>query len=257
MSSAPAEDYGRYVGRYSEQLARQFPPAVGMSRGRRALDVGCGPGALTANLVEILGADRVSAVDASPAYVAACAERCPGVDVRAGVAEALPFADGEFDVTLSQLVVNLLEDPPAGVREMARVTRPGGTVAALVWADDGMPLLLHYWAAAGVVAPEAVAAVGETGRVGLSRDELVALWDGAGLEDLSSGRLTASTAYDDFEDLWAPIEAGVGRSGSVCRSLPAQRRLELRSELHRRLGSPDGPFELTAAAWWVRGTVPG
>jgi SAM-dependent methyltransferase len=257
VSSAPAEDYGRYIGRYSEQLARQFPLTVGVREGQRVLDVGCGPGALTASLVELLGADHVSAVDPSPAYVAACGERSPGVDVRAGVAEGLPFADGAFDVTLSQLVVNLMEDAPAGVREMSRVTRPGGTVAALVWAHDGMPLLARYWEAATVVAPEAVAAMGETGKVGLSEAQLLALWRGVGLEDISSGRLTATAAYDDFDDLWSPIEAGVGRSGAVCQSLEPNLRRALRAEFHRRLGTPAGPFELTAVAWWVKGTVAG
>ena len=257
MSSAPAEDYGRYIGRYSEQLARQLPLTVGVREGQRVLDVGCGPGALTASLVELIGADHVSAVDPSPAYVAACGQRSPGVDVRAGVAEGLPFADGTFDATLSQLVVNLMEDPPEGVREMARVTRPGGTVAALVWAPDGMPLLVRSWEAAAGGAPEAVAAIGETGKVGLSEAQLVGLWKGSGLVDVSSGRLTATAAYDGFDDLWGPIEAGVGRSGAVCQSLDPDRRQALRYEFHRRLGSPAGPFELTAVAWWVKGTVAG
>ena len=257
MASTPADDYARYVGRYSEQLARDFPPAVGVAPGQRALDVGCGPGALTANLVAVLGAHHVCAVDLSPAYVDACRRRCPGVDVGMGAAEDLPFSDAEFDVTLSQLVVNLMEDPAAGVREMARVTRQGGAVAALVWAHDGMPLLLDFWAATEVVAPEAMAAIGETGRVGLSREQLMGLWEGAGLGDVTTGQLAATVRYEDFDELWTPIEAGVGRSGAVCQSLDPDRRKSLRSELHRRLGSPEGPFELTARAWWVRGTVAG
>jgi ubiquinone/menaquinone biosynthesis C-methylase UbiE len=98
--------------------------------GDRALDVGCGPGALTAELVARLGAARVAAVEPSETFAAACRDRLPGVDVRRAAAEALPFADGTFDRVLAQLVVTFVTDPPAGVRVMRRVARGDGTVAA-------------------------------------------------------------------------------------------------------------------------------
>lgn len=254
--SSTADTFDRYIGRYSHQLARQLVDAAGIGPGRRALDVGCGPGALTAALVEVLGPEGVCAVDPSEEYVEACRRRAPGVDVRVGVAEALPFGDGDFDAVLAQLVVNLLPDAEAGVRDMFRVARPGGVVSATVWADDGMPLLLRFWEAAMAVAPEAVTRIGETGRVGYGDEELAELWRQAGAHDVVVVSHQATADYEDFADLWEPIEAGVGRSGALCQSLDPDQRRQLRAGLYARLGSPAGPFRLTARAWCVRGTSP-
>ena len=256
MLFTPAEDYDRYIGRYSRQMAPDLVRVVGVGRSHRALDVGCGPGALTSALAEVLGPRRVSAVDPSEEYVRACRARVPGADVRLATAEALPFAEGEFDAVLALLVVNLLADPEAGVREMARVTRPDGVVAAAVWAPDGMPLLLGFWDAALAVAPEAVARLGETGRVGYRDKELGELWRRCGLGDVSVGALTATASYADFDDLWGPIEAGAGKPGQLCQSLGAEHRMALRTEVHRLLGSPQASFRLTGRAWCVRGVVP-
>jgi SAM-dependent methyltransferase len=151
-----AEAYDRHIGRYGPALARALIEAANVSAGQRALDVGCGPGALTAVLSEVLGPNRVTAVDPSDPFVEACARRRPGVDVRVGSAEALPFADHSFDVTLAQLVLNFMNDPRAGVGEMGRVTRPGGVVAAAVWDYAGeMTLLRRFWDAAVSLDPDA------------------------------------------------------------------------------------------------------
>src|SRR4051812_29226193 len=98
-----AESYGQFMGRYSEPLAAEFLAFAGASEGQRALDVGCGPGALTALLVKRLGAHGVSAVDPSESFVAAARMRLPDVDVRQAEAETLPYADGEFDLAVAQL----------------------------------------------------------------------------------------------------------------------------------------------------------
>src|SRR6476620_7978922 len=120
----PAQAYGSFMGRCSEPLADQFVEVAGLRPGDRALDVGCGPGALTARLVAAVGESGVSAVDPSEPFVAAAVERFPGVDVTVGSAESLAFGDGTFDAALAQLVVHFMRDPVAGLREMARVTRP-------------------------------------------------------------------------------------------------------------------------------------
>ena len=142
-----AEKYDRYMGRYSRQLSPQLADLAGVQRGQRALDVGCGPGALTTELVARLGADHVAAVDPSESFVAAARERHPGVAVFKASAEALPFEAGAFDAALAQLVVHFMSDPVAGLTEMGRVTRRGGVVAACVWdhAGVGGPLR-HFWA---------------------------------------------------------------------------------------------------------------
>ncbi|MGH2946420.1 MAG: class I SAM-dependent methyltransferase [Solirubrobacteraceae bacterium] len=121
----PAEAYDRHIGRYGGELARALIDAAGVRPGQRALDVGCGPGALASELVSLLGAERVAAVDPSAPFVEACRQRLSGVQVELASAETLPFEDGAFDHALAQLVVNFMTDPLAGVREMQRVTRPG------------------------------------------------------------------------------------------------------------------------------------
>src|SRR6266545_5759294 len=128
-----ADAYDRFMGRYSALLAPQLADLAAVSAGQRVLDVGSGPGALTAELVRRLGPAAVSAVDPSETFVAATRQRYPGVSVQRASAEQLPFPHGEFDAALAQLVVHFMADPLAGLAEMARVTREGGVVAACVW----------------------------------------------------------------------------------------------------------------------------
>jgi ubiquinone/menaquinone biosynthesis C-methylase UbiE len=128
-----ADAYDRFMGRYSVPLAPRFADFAAVAPGQHVLDVGCGPGALTAELVKRVGPDAVSAVDPSEPFVAAARERHPGVTVERAAAEQLPFGVGAFDAALAQLVVHFMTDPVAGLREMARVTREGGVVAACVW----------------------------------------------------------------------------------------------------------------------------
>jgi ubiquinone/menaquinone biosynthesis C-methylase UbiE len=132
-----ADAYLRFMGRYSEPMASQFADLAGVSPGQRVLDVGCGPGALTAELVRRLGPGEVSAVEPSAPFAAAARQRLPDVDIQQAQAEQLPFPDAVFDAALAQLVVHFMADPVAGLREMGRVTRPGGVVAACVWDHAG------------------------------------------------------------------------------------------------------------------------
>jgi SAM-dependent methyltransferase len=254
----PAEAYDRYVGRYSGPLAARLIEFAGVEPPIRALDVGCGPGALTAALAKRLGPSSVSAADPSEPFVRACRERLPGVDVVVAAAESLPFADDSFDAALSQLVVNFMADPEAGVREMARVTRPGGIVASCVWDYAGeMPLLRALWGAAREVDPERGAAAAEDLTMPWSGEgDLAELWRIAGLGDVRFGELVVRASYSDFEDLWSPLLSGVGPSGAFVKSLDEDRRAALHDAFRERLGVGDEPFELTARAWAAAGTVP-
>jgi len=254
---APAEAYDRLVGRYAPALARKLIAAAGVRGGQRALDVGCGPGALTGELAAVLGSDRVAAVEPSSVFAEACRARHPGVDVVVASAEALPFADGEFDHALAQLVVNFMTDPPAGVREMARVTLPGGTVSAAVWDyAGGMTLLRRFWDAAVALDPSASERDEGVCMPFCRPGELGDLWATAGLADVEVAPVVVSAHYDGFEDLWQPLEAGVAPSGAYAVSLAPERRAALKDELRRRLGAGEQPFELTARAWVVTGRVP-
>jgi SAM-dependent methyltransferase len=250
-----ANAYDRLVGRYSPQLASALIGFAGVGPGMRALDVGCGPGALAAALADRLGTEQVSAADPSEPFVEACRARLPGVAVVVAGAEALPFADRAFDAALSQLVVNFMRDAEAGVREMARVTRPGGVVAACVWDYAGeMTLLRAFWDAAREVAPDRGDADEGVVMRWCAEGDLAELWRAAGLRDIRSGPLVVTASYAGFEDLWSPLPTGIGPAGAFCASLDEERRAALHDAYRRRLGVGDGPFELTARAWAVAGT---
>jgi SAM-dependent methyltransferase len=252
----PAEAYDRHVGRYGRELARTLIAAAQVRPGARALDVGCGPGALTAELVALLGAANVAAVEPSEPFAAACRRRLPGVDVHVKAAEALPFNDAAFDHALAQLVVSFMSDAPAGVREMARVTRRGGTVAAAVWDYAGqMTLLRRFWDAAVALDPSAADRDEGRSMPFCTPVELADLLSTAGLADGEVAPAVVAAAYDGFDDLWHPLELGVGPSGAYATSLPPEQRAALKEELRRRLGVGDDPFRLTARAWIAVGRV--
>jgi ubiquinone/menaquinone biosynthesis C-methylase UbiE len=251
--AAPAESYDRYMGRYSRGLAPLLADLAQVGDGMRVLDVGCGPGALTEHLAGRVGAELVAAVDPSESFAQACAARVPGADVRAGGGERLPWADGSFDVVLSQLVVNFMDDPSRGVREMARVARTGGVVAACVWDHARMEMLRTFWEAALALDPDAPTEASRM-RYG-TPEELTELWSGAGLDQVETGSLAVTEEYEGFDDYWEPFTAGVGPGGAYCVGLAENARVALREECRRRLGDPSGRFELEACAWAVRGVA--
>jgi SAM-dependent methyltransferase len=250
-----ADAYDRFVGRYGPHLSRELIAAAGVRQGQRVLDVGCGPGPLTTALAALVGAAHVSAVDPSKPFVQACRERVPGADVRVAAAEELPFEDHTFDATLSQLVVNFLDDAPRGLLEMRRVTRPDGVVAGCTWDyADGMTMLRGFWDSVRALDPEGgVADEGLTMRYA-DPETLGELWRGAGLRDVDVSELFAEASYKGFDDLWEPFLAGIGPAGAHAASLDADDQRRLRDEFHRRLGSPAGHFTLAARAWCAVGS---
>jgi SAM-dependent methyltransferase len=242
-----ADAYLRFIGRFSEQLAAPFADLAGVRAGQRVLDVGAGPGALAAELVRRLGPAGVCAVEPSASFAAAVARRLPGVDVRRATAEQLPFPAGVFDVAMAQLVVHFMADPVAGLREMGRVTRPGGTVAASVWdhASDRSPLAA-FWRAVRELDP---AARDESDLAGAREGDLARLCAAAGLGGASSGALTVRARYASFGEWWEPFTLGIGPAGAYAASLDPGRRGLLRERCLRLLGP--GPFEISGTAWTV------
>ena len=219
-----AEAYARFMGRYAEPLAPAFAELAGVTTGQRAIDVGCGPGALTAELVARLGEPHVCALDPSAPFVEACRARFPGED--------LPFVDGDFDVALAQLVVHFMGDPVRGLAEMARATAPGGVVAACVWDHGGgRGPLSPFWRAAARVVP----AHGEGHLPGSNGGDLTRLMGEAGLTSVDEtelsvtgcggrARWTAATAGSPWPPSPGPGSAGCaeraanGRNGGRAAS---------------------------------------
>ena len=246
--------YERRIGRYGMELGRSLIAAAGLRAGERALDVGCGTGALTESLVHLLGHKSVCAVDPAPDAVTATQQRLPGVDVRLAPAEDLPFADDEFDAVLAQLVVSFMHDPIAGVREMRRVARPGATVATCVWDfGSGMTVLREFWDAAAQVDPRAVDHDQAATHRFATSESLQVLWTDAGLSDVTTGELSAGTDYAGFDDLWEPLMVPDGAPGRYLEGLDPGRVEEVRRTLWEKLDRPAGPFRLMARAWYAVG----
>jgi ubiquinone/menaquinone biosynthesis C-methylase UbiE len=248
-----ADKYDRFMGRYTKTLAPALADAAGVADGMRVVDVGCGPGGLTEELAGRVGAGNVAAIDPAPQFAAACQERVPEADVRQGVAEALPWSDDSFDAALSSLVVAFMKDADKGIREMARVTRPGGTIAACMWdiAGGGMTMLSTFWAAARTLDP---GVEGELARPGVAKGDLGERFRRAGLDDVVDGALEASADYASFDDYWEPFTFAVGPSGQYLVAQDADHQAKLREACRALL--PDGAFSLTARAWYARGTRP-
>lgn len=246
--------YDAFMGRYSNALAPPFADLAGITTGMAVLDIGCGPGALTAVLADRVGPGSVTAVDPSPPFVAACARRCPGVDVLAGDACGLPVPDRAVDAALSLLVLHFVEDAAGAASELRRVVRAGGIAAACVWdADREMDMLRHYWDAVRSV-DAVTAGAARVLRFG-APGEVAAWLDAAGCVDVEERTIDVATEYRDFDDLWAGFLHGIGPAGAHCRSLATDEQVTVREGLFERVGSPAGPFTLSARARAARGRV--
>src|SRR4051812_19022677 len=221
------------MGRYAVHLSAQLADLAGVVAGQRVLDVGCGPGALTSELVERLGAADVVAIDPSESFVAAARARHPDADIRQASAETLPFPDASFDAALAQLVGDFMSDPVSGLIERRRVTRRGGVVAACVWDHGGgRGPLSPLWKAAHEVAP---AVTGESHLPGSRQADLTRLFEAAGLREVEETTLTVRVEHPTFEEWWEPFTLGVGPAGGYVARLDPERRTAVREQCRASL----------------------
>jgi SAM-dependent methyltransferase len=246
-----SDAYEAFMGRWSRLLSTPFADFAGVATGMNVVDVGCGTGALTDELLRRVGPSAVSAIDPSASFVTALRGRHPDIDLHEASVERLPFDDGAFDAALAQLVVHFLAEPIAGLVEMRRVTRPGGVVAACVWdyAGNRGPLGV-FWDAVLAIWPEVT---GEASLAGTRDGHLVELFVAAGLQHVTQTVLWATIEHPTFEAWWLPFTKGAGPAGAFVTGLGSDERVRLRRECERRLSG--GPITVTAAAWAARGVV--
>jgi len=251
-----SDSYERYMGRWSREIARLFVDWLAVPPAASWLDVGCGTGALSSAVVEAALPRSVSGIDPAAGFIAEARNRLgPAADLRVGDAQQLGFPDDHFDAVASGIALNFVPDPLRAVSEMRRVTRPGGTTAAYLWDyAGGMEMIRLFWDAATELDPDA-ATLDEATRFPVCREgRLAALFEQAGLTDVSATSLVTTTRFVGWDDFWQPFLGGQGPAPTYLMGLTPHDRARL--EAHMKSTVPmtkDGSILLSAAAWAVKG----
>jgi SAM-dependent methyltransferase len=257
-----AAAYEQAMGRWSRLLAPPFIDFAGVRSGEAVLDVGCGTGSLTYAVAERVPGTTIAGIDALATSLdfARSINPDPGrISFALADACALPFEASRFDRTLSALVINFIPDTVKAVREMVRVTKPGGTVAGALWdMRGGLPHLRMLFDVAAAVDEEAAHwRNGFLSAPGVRPGSMAGLWRDAGLADLEETDLTVRIEFQAFADLWEPAVAAPVL-GSYLRAISDAQRQLVRANVEAAYlcGDPDGPRSFAATAWAVKGTVP-
>jgi SAM-dependent methyltransferase len=260
--SSDGDGYELQMGRWSRRLAPLFVDFAAITGAERVLDVGCGTGNLSFCLAQDPEIRAVHGVDLAAAYVAHAERQNRDARVTFGIGDAcaLPFPDASFDHALSMLVLQFIPQPDLAVREMRRVTRPGGTVAAATW-DTGGGLVTYrmIFDTAALLARNGDAVRRKAyGRRMRRPGELARAWRDAGLIDVVQDALTIRMDFPCFADFWAPAEGKEGPIADYVGTLDADARTKLRRavELTYLEGETDGPRSYGATAWVVKGKAP-
>lgn len=257
---ASGDDYERYVGRWSRQVAPRFLAWIDVPGNSRWLDVGSGTGALATTILRTADPLSVEGIDASVDYVAHATAHVPDDRVRfqVGDARTLPFADGAFDAAVSGLALNFVPEPALAVADMVRVTRPNGVVAAYVWDYLGrMEMMRYFWDAAKSVDAEAQSLDERTRFAAICQPDILSrIFAEAGLQEVETHELDIPTVFTNFDDYWNPFLGGQGSAPSYLASRPTEIRDAIREQLRARLPTAaDGSISLIARALAVRGHV--
>jgi SAM-dependent methyltransferase len=249
--------YERLMGRWSRLAGETFLNWLDTPKDLRWLDVGCGNGAFTEELVARCAPATVMAIDPSDDQLAYARTR-PGVktaDFCVGDAQKLSFADRSFDVAVMALVISFLPDPIKAVSEMARVVRPGGWVATYMWdiLGGGVPVDPIYVAMESM----GMTSVRPPYPADSRREAMQEFWEKAALDSIETRVIRIPVVYSDFDEFWDSNTVPIGPQGKLIDGMSANERDELRTRLRGRLPiASDGSVVYESFANAVKGRVP-
>ena len=251
------EAYERLMGRWSRLVGKAFLDWLDVPKGLRWLDVGCGNGAFTEELIARCAPAAVVAIDPSDDQLAYARTR-PGAklaEFRVADAQLLPFDDDSFDVAIMALVLSFLPNPAKAVAEMTRVVRPGGWVATYMWdlPGGGAPVTPIYAAVKSLGAASPLPP-----RPGDStRDSMQEFWKKAELKSIETQVIRIPTVYSDFDDFWNSNTVPIGPQGKLIHAMSPSTREQLRTRLRNHLPTAaDGRIVYESFANAVKGRVP-
>lgn len=254
---ADGKIYERMMGRWSKRVGDKFLDWLDAPKGLHWVEVGCGNGAFTEELIARCAPRAVTAIDPSEGQLsfARTRERAKLAEFRLADAQALPFPDGSFDAAAMALVITFIPDPGKAVAEMARVVRPGGMVATYMWdtLNGGVPLapVAAALKSMGKTYPRASSDASQ-------RDALQALWLGAGLQSVDTTVIRIPVNFSSFDDFCESNLVPIGPAGQVLSKMSADETQQLKARLREELPiAPDGSISYEAFANAVKGRVPG
>lgn len=252
-----AAGYERSMGRWSRLLARPFVAGLDLPSEGCFLDAGCGTGALTAALSARHPAARITGIDPSAHYVDAARKALPLARFATGDIHALDLPDASQDAALALLVLEFVASPAQALAEMARVTRPGGLVAAAMWDFfGGLPFLRLFADTAAALLPEAASwrarhwgnPLGSPGR-------LATLFAEADLAEIAEHDIHIRQSFATFDDWYGPWLHGQGFVGAFLVSLAEADQARLAAALRLAWGPAEGARSFVATARMCQGRV--
>lgn len=246
--------YERLMGRWSRKVGRDFLRWCNVPPGATWLDVGCGNGAFTEEIVANAQPASVQGIDPSPAQIDYARKRSGVAMARfqIGDAQDLPFGNAEFDAAVMALVIAFVPNPAKGVAELVRVVKPNGVVATYMWdlALGGVPTSPFYRALKqmGVDATQPPSAEFS------AREPMQRLWREAGLADVEMTEFRITVHFTGFEDFWQANTLPVGPQAARIQALSAEQLQELHQRLKDSLTpAADGSISYEAFANAVKG----
>jgi SAM-dependent methyltransferase len=243
-----ADDYERFMGRWSRAVGENFLDWLNPSKDASWLDVGCGTGAFSDLIIRRYGHASISGVDPSSEQIDYIRKLLPDHEFKVADATAMPFDDDSFDVVASALVIHFLPDRAKAFAEMKRVLRPGGLVGGYTWKRTRnsdfaayAPILRAAERVGGVALRSATVPEG-------SVEGMLGSLQAAGFTDAEAIEIEVEQTYRDFDEYWAAQTFPFSPSGKTVAGLDEAQRVKAIDLLRETLVAADGTITYSATA---------